>query len=725
MLRSLIHIGSTMKNHYVSKLLLGASSLIAIASTPALAQSLPPTAASTETIVVTGTRQAYRGAFAPLETPQALQLIDEETLRNAGAVDLDQALDLSASIARQNNFGGLWNSFAVRGFVGDENLPSTYLVNGFNAGRGFGGSRDLSGIESVEVLKGPRAALFGRGEPGGTINLVTKRPTFETAGELRVSAGSFETYRADADWTSPLNDAFAIRLVGFYEDAGSFRDTVETLKYGLSPSATLRLGPSTQIVYEWEFSRHEVPFDRGIVALGGRMDTVPIERFLGEPGDGPLKAKVDGHQIELQHNFNVDWSILAGVNLRDTSLAGFSTEAEVAANRQRVLIDGQTLSRQRRFRDYDAAYRIVRAELAGHFNTGPLTHRVLVGIDSDRFRNDQYFLRARPPTVASNPTPQQMLAINIYTPLYGQYPLPTPGPLTDRVEVQKSTGVFLQDQISLSERIDIRVGARYDDYAQHLNNRAAGTTSIQKETRLSPQAGVVFKTTDAVSFYATYGRNFRPLSGADFAGRPFESNTSTATEAGLKFDLRGTSLSGTASVFQIKQRSILVADPLNAGFMIAAGEARSRGFEFDVQGEVANLFDLWMSYAYVDAEVSNDVLDPNFAVPVKAGDRLLNVPNHSLSLQIARRMELLRRPLQIGGGLSYDAARLAEIGTSLELPAYALVRVFAAYEPTAHTSLRFEIDNVFDKDHYLNSFSQLWIRPGAPRSVRASASVKF
>lgn len=109
---------------------------------------------SIETVRVLGTKQAYRGQFDFLETPQVDLELDQELLQQAGALDLDQALDLSASVARQNNFGGLWNAFAVRGFVGDENLPSNYLVNGFNAGRGFGGSRDLSGVESVEVLGG-------------------------------------------------------------------------------------------------------------------------------------------------------------------------------------------------------------------------------------------------------------------------------------------------------------------------------------------------------------------------------------------------------------------------------------------------------------------------------------------------------------------------------------------------------------------------------------------
>ena len=212
--------------------------------------------------------------------------LDAEALTNFGAIELTQALDLSASVARQNNFGGLWNSFAIRGFVGDENLPSTYLVNGFNAGRGFGSFRDLSGIESVEVLKGTRAALFGRGEPGGTINLVTKRPTFETEGEVRLSLGSFSTYRTDIDYTTPLSDKVAVRLVGFYEDAESFRDTIETKKQGLTPSIAIRFNDKSHLSYELEYSHQEIPFDRGITAVNGDLGVLPDSRFLGEPGDG-------------------------------------------------------------------------------------------------------------------------------------------------------------------------------------------------------------------------------------------------------------------------------------------------------------------------------------------------------------------------------------------------------------------------------------------------------
>ena len=689
---------------------------------PALAQDASA-GARAEAIVVTGTRQAYQGDFKRLETPQAEQSLDAETLRASGAVDLTRALDLSASVSRQNNFGGLWNAFALRGFVGDENLPSNYLVNGFNAGRGFGGPRDLSGIESVDVLKGPRAALYGRGEPGGTVNLVTKGPTFQTAGEFRVSAGSFQTYRADVDWTAPLSSDVAVRLVGFAEDAGSFRDTVQTRKHGASPSLTWRISPQSSLVYEAELSHQEIPFDRGIVALNGQLGRVPPSRFLGEPGDGPLKADVQGHQFEFQHDFNKDWSTLVGFTTRKTSLEGFSTEAELATNRQRLLVDGQTLTRQRRFRDYDASYQVVRAEINGRFQWAGLRHRLIVGADADRFENDQVFLRARAPSLASNPTLAQLQAINLFNPVYGSYTLPTPTPLSNRLETQRSAGVFAQDQIDLSGRVQLRLGARFDDYQQTLEDRATSRVTKQKDTRVSPQMGLVVRAAEALSLYATYGQNFRPLSGADAQGNPFKPNQSSAVEAGAKFTLGG--IEGTMAVFQVKQKNILVADDPSALTLAAIGKASSQGLEVDLQGEITAGLSLWASYAYVDAKTTNTFNDANFGVAVPAGTPLLNVPKHSLSLQLVQSMAVAGRGLQLGGGLVHVGQRSGEFTTRFKLPGYTVVRAFAAYELTKAATLRLDVDNLFNETYYTNSFSPLWVQPGTPRSARVSAAFKF
>jgi len=661
-----------------------------------------------EKVTVVASRQAYQGNFSPLETPQSELKIDLEALENAGAVSLDQALDLSASVARQNNFGGLWNSFSLRGFVGDENLPSNYLVNGFNAGRGFGGSRDLSGIESVEVLKGPRAALFGRGEPGGTVNLVTKRPTFDTQGEIKLSVSSFDTYRADVDYTTALNDDVAIRLVGFYEDAESFRDTIETTKQGFSPSIVWNINNNSQLIYELEYSDQEVPFDRGVLAIDGELGLIPESRFLGEPGDGPIEADVLGHQLEYIHDFDDNWSILFGANYRDTSLEGFATETGFGG-----VVNGE-VNRFRRYRDYDSTYQVLRAEVSGNVNVAGVENRLIIGIDADKFENDQFALRVRGDQY-----------INVFNPVYGAYELPTPTSNTDRVEIQESVGVFIQDQISLTDKLDIRIGARFDDYEQRLNNRLANTKTKQTQSRMSPQFGVVYEASDYVSVYGAYGENFRPLSGADANGDGFEPNQSSSAEVGVNFTLNDGALFGTVAVFKVEQDNMLVVDDATAFTYAAIGEAQSKGIEIDLTGELTDTLEVWASYAFVDATIENSFFDANFGYTVEAGASLLNVPEQQLSLQLVQSTVLYGKAIKFGGGLLHVGKRNGFFGTDFELPSYTTARVFVNYDVTDSIGIAAEVNNLFDETYYTNSFADAWVQPGTPRNVKFSASYKF
>ena len=690
-------------------LLVGASTVALWANTVS-AQSTEADNLEIDNITVVGTRQAYQGDFDPLETPQAELKIDAVTLRNSGSIDLVQALDLSASVARQNNFGGLWNSFAIRGFVGDENLPSNYLVNGFNAGRGFGGSRDLSGIESVEVLKGPRAALYGRGEPGGTVNLITKRPTFDTAGELSVSVGSFSTYRADFDYTTPLSDAVAIRMVGAYEDAESFRDTVQTEKLLFSPSIAWRLSDESLFIYEMEYSDQETPFDRGVIAINDELGLIPDSRFLGEPGYGPIETGVLGHQVEFQHDFNADWSALVGFNYRDTELDGLASENGFGAPDA----DGN-FGRFSRDRDYDATYQVFRAELSGSFDTGGIQHRVIVGLDIDEFENDQVAFRDR--------TTDQ--SINIFNPVYGNSPVSGLAlvPQIDRVETQESVGLYIQNQISLTDKLDIRLGARFDDYEQSLNNRLSSITSEYSETQVSPQFGVVYQATDSLSVYAVYGENFRPLSGAtDQNG--LDPNLAESTEIGVKCALNDGELVGTLAIFDLEHSNIATFD---ADFNpTAVGEAGSQGLELDLTGNLTDTLSLWASYAYVDAETKNDYTDFISFAFIPAGSDLLNIAEHQFSLQIAQETQLAGRALTLIGGLTYVDDRSGEFGDpTFRLPSYTTVRVAANYEISESFGLRAEVNNLFDEEYYTNSYAAVWVQPGTPQNFRVSADFRF
>ncbi|MFT5082879.1 MAG: iron complex outermembrane receptor protein [Lentisphaeria bacterium] len=709
-----------MKNNLKQTIILSSASLLFFNANSAAAQSEDAGNTNIETVTVIGARQAYQGDFTEFETPQVALKIDTETLQNAGALDLVQALDLSASVSRQNNFGGLWNSFAVRGFVGDGNLPSNYLVNGFNAGRGFGGPRDLSGIESVEVLKGPRAALFGRGEPGGAINLVTKRPTFETEGDVTLSVGSFSTYRTDVDYTTPLTETVAIRLVGYYEDAESFRDTIETKKMGFFPSLAWKFSDQSQLNYEVEFSDQEIPQDRGVIAIDGELGLIPESRFLGEPGDGALEADVLGHQLEFQHELNDNWSALVGLNLRDTSLEGFATENGFGQPDE----DGE-FGRFRRYRDYDATYQVFRAEISGSFNTGGLGHRIIAGFDADEFENDQVFLRIRD---RDDPDGIINQDINIFNPVYGAYPLPAPLANTDRVETQESIGLYIQDQISLTDKLDIRIGARFDDYDQELVNRRLdkndpNSVSEYSETKVSPQFGIVYKASDTLSFYAVYGENFRPLSGA-MDDNNLDPNQSESIEAGVKFALNDGALKGTLAIFKIEQSNISTfTDPDDPS---GIGGAESQGLEFDINGQITDDLSIWASYAYVDAKTTEDFPDVDQWGDILAGSSLLNIPEHQFSLQLVKQIQLAGKDLGIIGGLIYVGERNGFfVDQDFMLPSYTTVRFSMNYQVTESLDLRAEVNNLLDEEYYSNSYANTWVQPGTPRTYRLSASFKF
>ena len=694
-----------------------------------------------EEVFVIGKRRAYQGNFDSLEKPSADQTIAEDLLREAGAINLNDALDLSASVARQNNFGGLWNAFSVRGFAGDINLPSGFLVNGFNAGRGFAGPRDLAGIESVEVLKGPRSALFGRGEPGGTVNLVTKRPQFERTGNLRATYGRWDQMRFEGDvqTTAGTNDALGLRMVGFYEDAESFRDTVETERLGLYPSITWDVSDATSVTYELEFTEQEIPFDRG-VAYSEDFGFTPRETFVGEPGDGPIETEVLGHQLEAQHNFSENWSLLAGLGYRDTSFEGNASETNFGG-RQTYFLDGRTLSRFFRYRNFESDYLVARIEVAGEFNTGSLRHRLLVGGDYDRFELDWFILRYRPgwfpgTTDINTLDPAEYLFLDVFNPRYGQSPRPVPGPNTHRQEDLEGRGVYIQDQIDITDRVQVRLGLRWDDFEQDLTNLRAvpARTTSSSDTRVSPQFGVVYSVNEGVSLYASYGEGFRQQAGSDYQGRQFAPNITESAEIGLKFDAARFSetVSGTLtfSLFQVDQSNILVNDDRPEAVAVGwfsrdAGKARSRGFEVDADLAFETGFNLWLSYAYIDAVFTTSNLEADWGVLIEDGDPLINSPEHQVSLQVSQSFEVGGMPAQVGAGLQYTDERLGFTAFDFYLPSYNTARLFGLIQPTERVAVRFDLDNAFDEEYYTNSYADVWVEPGAPRRYRVTASYSF
>jgi len=670
-----------------------------------------------ESIEISAQRQPFRGDTPIEKLPQSVQVISAELLQDIAVTQLDDALDLASGIVRQNTFGGLWDSFAIRGFAGDENTPTGYLVNGFNAGRGFSGRRDASNIERIEVVKGPGSALYGRAEPGGTINLVTKKPQFQRAGSLEVSAGRFDTYRLAADLTGPISESVAFRINGAYDDADSFRDFFASERLSVTPSLLVQFSNTTTLSYELEYAKQEAPFDRGIVAPFGQLGSVPAERFLGESGDGNTEVEAAGHQLVLQHELSRNWLLHTGFGYRESSFTGFSSDPELVASRQPFYVDGRTLSRQRRFRDYDSTDLSARAEVSGRIGGGSLTHHVLIGVDYYDYELDSLQTRFRP--TLANP-----YAIDVFNPVYGQ--TRTPGPFQDQRENQDASGIYFQDQIDIGEKWKLLAGVRYDDFSQQIDNLLTNTSQTADDTATSPRAGIVFDATDSVSVYAAWSKGFRPNTGVNAAGVAFRPELSESYEVGTKLASPGGRVSGTLAIYHADKSNILTSDPINAGFSIAAGEAESRGVELDATGELTDNLRFTFAYAYTDAEITKSALDPNFGFALPAGSRLINIPEHSASVLLMQSFQVGGRDLTAGIGANYVGERLGETGVpTFVLPDYTLVRLTGSFAPTESLEFFVDVENLFDETYYPSSYARIWVAPGAPRTYAVRALWQF
>ncbi|WDJ46950.1 TonB-dependent siderophore receptor [Xanthomonas campestris pv. campestris] len=706
------------RRHFVSALpLLG---VLACAAAPATAAE--PQARSLDAVQVRSDYAPYRaltvtGATkteAPLrDLPISARVLDHSLLEDAGVTDLAGALDMASGITKANNLGGLWDSYSIRGFTGDPNFSSDYMVNGFNASRGYNGLRDGANTQSVEVIKGPASALYGRGEPGGAVNIVTKKPLFDAQHSVDLSAGRFDSYRAALDSTGPLSETVAYRVNLMHKDQHSFRDTVDSDATLLAPSLLWMPTPDTTVSYELELLRIHTPFDRGVTAIDGDANRLPASRFLGEPGDGDIDLHSTGHQVFAVHGLNQTWSLQGGATYRDSGMRGFSTEPWT------LQADDRTLRRERRYRDYQGRDIAARAELLGMLGSGKVAHHVLFGIDGNRFNDSRYQLRAR-----SAATPY---SIDVLAPRYGVAQPGRLAPITDTDERQQVWGVYAQDQIDLGARWKALLGVRYDHYQQDIANRLRATTQQASDGVISPRAGLTVHLDDTLSLYASAAAGFRPNSGVGANGQSFAPEKSRSLETGLKYVQPGEGLEATLAVFRIDKENVLSLDPADTSFSLPVGQMRSEGAELDLLGRLTPHLAASVGLAYTDSQVTRSSAAA-MGTGLAEGRRFPNVPRVSGNAFVNYAQPLSgTRSAAVGVGVSRTGERLGSVdsNTGFVLPAYTVWRLVGHYDLSERLRLYAKVENLTDRRYAAFSYSEQWVYPGAPRTWTVGARLRF
>ena len=663
--------------------------------------------------------QPYRGNVPLIDTPQAVDRITADTLANEGITRFIDALDFAPTVVRQNNSGGMFDSFAIRGFSGDENNPSGYLINGFNV-RGYSGNRSTVNVQTIEVMKGPGSALYGQGEPGGTINIITKKPQFEEQGYIQGTVGNFDKKQVEFDYTNGINSDMAYRVNGSYEDSDTYRDNVFFKNLNLNPSFIWNISDHTSLSYQMEILDQEKPLDRGVFILNNDFDAVEAEDFYGDIRDGAHEVKAFGHQLVLNHELSHNWHLLSGFAYRDSSFEGQSSDTELSEGRQLLYTDPSILSRQRRTRDYQAQDLSLRFELSGVVDVAGLVNNVLFGLDYYNYHIDTDYRRWRTAWGAGDTT----YSINPENPDYTIF-RPDVTPTTLTAEKQKGLGFYVQDVVELSEATKLLVGFRVDKFEQDILNKLSNEGQEQDQTEVTPRFGFVYEINDSVSIYTSYAEGFRPNPGLDSDRNAFDPEETTSFEVGAKWENIADMFSGSVAIFDAEKTNMLTAEP-NTGFSATLGEVESQGVEFQLTTDITSDIRLDMAYAYIDAKTANEVNNLDWGVPIPKGSRLINIAKHSGYISLNHFTSVFEKEAFFGVTMRYVGDRLGQTtDPTFILPSYTLVNLAGSVNISDALSMRFDVNNLFDRDNFENSYHQLWTMPGSPTNYTVSVKYQF
>jgi iron complex outermembrane receptor protein len=653
----------------------------------------------------TRSASATRTDTAIHETPQSISVVPAQVVEDIGATRLEDALDYAGGVERGNNFGGQGlTEFLVRGFSTQE-----FYRNGFAVNRGYPNMPDANALERIEVLRGPASMLYGRGDPGGTFNIVSKQPQAERRTVLGSQVNTDGLRRGTLDTTGALDEsaAFTYRLNLVAEGSDSFRDHVESERYNIAPVLRWQLSDDTALILEGDYLHNRHPLDRGLTRYPNQAGDLSRDRFLGEESAGKLTNQNATTQLRLEHQLDSQWMLRGGIQYLDGSLDGGAVENNGLA------ADGRTVGRNYSERWLNWNDLAVQANLEGHFDAAGVVHTLLLGVEFDDFNYDSQIDRSGGATGD--------FPIDLYDPVYGQ-PLPAlTRTTTYDDENLKSYAFFLQDQITLTERLTAQVGARLERFEQRYENKLTPAGSWdQAHNAVSPRFGLIYDLTEELAVYANTSRSFKPNRGADRSSQAFDPEEGIAHEVGVKYELPEHDLSVTAALFHITKENVLTSDPVDSNYQVAAGEARSRGFDISVAGNITPQWRMIGGYAYVDAEVTES---SSASMPV--GTRLANVPRHSFNLLDT--YEFAEGPLAglgVGMGVKYVGDRKGgATSTAFDMDAYTTVDLLAYYPLTERVRLNLNLNNLFDEEYEERAWGNIWAYPGAPRTLQAGIAI--
>jgi iron complex outermembrane receptor protein len=705
---------------------------------------------------------ATKSAIRNKELPQSLSTITKELIADRQAFQLADAVKIVSGVTPSS----FYNQYNIRGISQNE---EGQIINGMRTRQYYFLQPITSNIERVEVLKGPASVTFSSVDPGGSINMVTKKPLATERREVSMGVGSFSTLRTTIDFTGPLNESKTLlyRLNGGLQEGRSYRDLVKNNALLVSPSISYIPNNMTAINAELIYSNSSGTLDRGqpiFGATGGVTDlkSTPTSLNLGAANDFSKSKEMImmtsvAHKFSGKIGFNASYMKQTWTENLQEHRTNNAFAVDIDNQPVTSLAMMQFIQRQQYWNtDNLSAY------LNFDFNTGAVQHKVLAGYDLSKWhktkgggQNSARGYRLNDGTVVSTFVPAsasdyQTITVDGKTlpkPNVNHFNLNNPSYTIRNIDdyvmnsrtaipsaMTSTKAIYVQEQLKIGKWSAL-VSLRNEWFEDITNYKAPGEASFDNSA-LIPRIGLTYEVVKQLNIYATYLEGYQPQSntvtlmpstGVFFwdpkSPARFKPLISSLKEMGAKAEFMEGKIIMSLAAYEINQENILINANLPAypDSLIQRGADRSRGLEWELAGYIFPDLQVTASYSYIDARI---VEDSNEALN---GKRKENTPSHSANVWMRYNFaQSALRDLGVGVGFQYSGSKVPWFTRAFEVPGYTLMDMALYYTPSkANMQLALNINNVFDTTYWIGAQNYLRLFPGAPRNFMLTATYKF
>ena len=584
-------------------------------------EDIGPVVVTAPRYVSTDGNSASKSDIPLVEMPQSVSVVSRDMIDLLNWTSLNESVRYSAG-ATGEAFGPdeRYDWLQVRGF------DPVQFIDGVQAPIGSVNNTgtDLYGSESVEILKGPSAVLYGQAPPGGIVNMISRRPKDEFGGELEVQGGEYNMWQVAGDFTGPMTDTVSGRITALYRDRDTQVDFLTSKRLFISPAVKFRFSDDTELTLLANYQDDDIENQStGFLpifgtALPNPLGTVPVGRNLGETGYNFFKRKQWSAGYDFSHRFNDRFSIQQNLKYFDVkvdSRAVFGTGL-LDADFNGVPDDFRTVTRS----DFPFNERIdsLTVDTRAYLDLGgdSIGQSLLFGVDYRTYDGLSELGFAGAPS------------IDLFDPVYDAVLPPASffPPFID--ETREQVGVYIQDQIKFGHFI-VTLNGRNDSV-----DRKPKTGANQKDEEFTYRVGGTYLFDNGFAPYVQMATSFQPVSGATFGGVQFEPTTGDQVEAGLKYDGRtlgrGVRLFGSLAGYKIVQKHVLTPDPdpTHPFASVQQGEVEVKGIELELAARIRERLTFNLAFTSIDSEVTKtsgaDLGNKLVAVPDKLASALVD-----------------------------------------------------------------------------------------------------